>query len=120
MFHPTRNRGVSTHRYAWEITFGPVPENLQVLHHCDNPTCCRPDHLFLGTGADNMADKVAKGRQPKGSQIPWSRLTESMVREDRIRHRQGQDTCIQLAKERGVALGTMEKAISGKTWKHVT
>ena len=51
-----------THRIAWEITFGPIPDGLQVLHHCDNPPCCNPSCLFLGTDADNTADMVAKGR----------------------------------------------------------
>ena len=56
-----------THRVAWEVTHGPIPEGLCVLHRCDHPPCCRPDHLFLGTRAENIADCVAKGRQrPRG------------------------------------------------------
>lgn len=50
------------HRYAWELVRGPIPDNLCVLHHCDNPSCCRPDHLFVGSRADNNADMCAKGR----------------------------------------------------------
>lgn len=49
-------------RVAWELTNGPIPGGMQVLHHCDNPPCCNPAHLFLGTVADNVADMIAKGR----------------------------------------------------------
>lgn len=52
-----------THRVAWELAHGPIPEGLHVLHHCDNPPCCDAEKcLFLGTDADNSADKMAKGR----------------------------------------------------------
>lgn len=53
---------IGAHRVAWELRNGPIPDGLYVLHRCDNPPCVRPDHLFLGTAADNTADMVAKGR----------------------------------------------------------
>jgi HNH endonuclease len=51
-----------THRLAWELVHGPIPEGIQVLHRCDNRPCCNVEHLFLGTNAVNMADRDAKGR----------------------------------------------------------
>ena len=50
------------HRFAWTLTHGEIPEGLLICHHCDVPGCCRPDHLFLGTYADNNRDSAAKGR----------------------------------------------------------
>ena len=54
------------HRAAYEIAFGPIPEGKHVLHRCDNPSCVEPSHLFIGTPADNMQDKSAKGRALPG------------------------------------------------------
>jgi hypothetical protein len=54
------------HRLAWELANGPIPKGMQVLHRCDEPRCCNPDHLFLGTQAENMADMSRKGRARNG------------------------------------------------------
>lgn len=57
-----RGKAYRTHRLAWEWVNGPIPDGMMVLHRCDNPPCCNPNHLFIGTNTDNMRDMVAKGR----------------------------------------------------------
>lgn len=59
----TRARRVLAHRYAYFLGYGDFPKELCVLHRCDTPRCCRPDHLFLGTKKENSQDMAAKGRQ---------------------------------------------------------
>ena len=65
------------HRVAWILERGEIPVGLWVLHHCDNPSCVRPDHLFLGTPKDNTADMYAKGRAkppvPQYGEDHWSK-----------------------------------------------
>ena len=63
------------HRHAYRLAYGPIPAGLDVCHICDNRRCINPEHMFLGTRKDNMADAVCKGRQAKGFRLPQTKLT---------------------------------------------
>lgn len=113
---------VRASRLAWMFTFGEIPEDLFVCHHCDNPGCVNPEHLFLGTQKDNMLDMVAKDRQRKIGQLGEhngrAKLTEADVREIRIRYEEGQSIPV-LALDFGVSIGAIHRALIGKHWRTV-
>jgi hypothetical protein len=109
-------------RVAWEIEHGASPGDRCVLHHCDNPGCVRPSHLFLGTAADNAADKVAKGRQSTkatglgwhcmGERNPLARHSDDDVREAR-RLREAGARITDLAARYGVHRTTIRGWLDG-------
>lgn len=134
---------VYAHRLSWTMAYGAIPADKPcVCHHCDNPACVRPSHLWVGTKGDNLRDMAAKGRSgatvhperyPKGDQHPSrlhpetrlrgesngnSRLSEADVREIRKRSNMGE---IQgsIAAAVGVHQRTIGRIVRGETWKHV-
>ncbi len=112
-------RSFIAHRVSWELSFGAIPDFLHVLHRCDNPACVRPEHLFLGTQRDNVADMDAKGRRGevnmRGERHPQARLTEADVRLIRssLEHRSV------LARRFGVTGQAITDVRRRKSWKHV-
>jgi hypothetical protein len=122
-------KSVGAHRLSWEMHHGPIPSGAQVLHRCDNKPCIRPDHLFLGSHTDNMADMVAKGRgrpgltvrperAPRGTRNGNAKLTESDVREIRQRYDMG-ETQRGIAAAFGVTQGLVGHIVRGLIWRHV-
>lgn len=106
------------HRVIWEYHNRTIPQGMLVCHQCDNPACCNPDHLFLGTQLDNNRDKVKKGRQPRGVDIPWTTLCENDIIQIRAKYSQGY-RIKRLATEYGVAWETTRRIIIGRTWAHL-
>ena len=119
-------RNVAAHRLAWELANGPIPDGLWVLHHCDNPPCINPDHLFLGTQADNARDAARKGRArgggPPGEASGNAKLTEADVRLMRWLHFMAAGkygTIIGLARRFNVNKRTVGAVVHRHSWKHI-
>lgn len=111
---------VCVHVLAWELTNGPVPPGMKVLHTCDVPPCFNPQHLFLGSQQDNVDDMVAKGRDRKarGSDHGTAKLTEEQVVTIRQRRELGAKA-VELANEYGVTPALISHICTGRIWKHV-
>ncbi len=109
------------HRVAWELVNGPVPEGSCVLHRCDNPPCCRPDHLFIGDQFANMDDRRVKGRgaHRRGSAHQNSKLTEADVLAARASVAAGTATIAELARQHAVTWTAVGLAVKGKSWRHL-
>lgn len=115
------------HRYVYSNTIGYIPDGMDVCHKCDNRKCCNPEHLFVGTRADNMMDAVKKGRQAKGEKLavhhigeksPFSKLYSPQV----IIIRGMADLGINkkdLSKAFGVSIDNIRKIISRNIWRHI-
>lgn len=82
------------HRAAYESSIGPIPDGMVVRHRCDNPRCCNPEHLQLGTDQDNKDDCVSKKRHYFGERHHWAKLTESQVHEIRASESRNKDIAI--------------------------
>jgi len=118
-----RGHRIAAHRFSYELSHGPVPPSLDVLHHCDNPPCVNPAHLFLGTHSDNMLDMARKRRRvwvsPRGTQNSMARLTDDDVRAIRLGYETGQEYMSEIARRFGVSKTTISRLIQRRTWSHV-
>ncbi len=120
IWSPAHRYNIGAHRAAWAVTRG-EPGPLNVLHHCDNPPCVNPDHLFLGTHMGNAADMMRKGRGRQGHSVgedcAHSKLTERAVREIR---EMGEDAATRRgARQFGVDRRTVRDVLARRTWRHV-
>jgi predicted DNA-binding protein (UPF0251 family) len=132
-------RKVGASRVSYELFVGPIPDGMMVCHHCDNPTCIFPVHLFIGTGSDNMADMVAKGRARKrtpgsrrylqelrpaedkvlrGEKSPCAKLTAEKVLAIRAAISAGESQS-QIARQFGVVQQTISAVVTRARWNHV-
>lgn len=122
-FSAGRRTQTLAHRQSWKMHRGQIPEGYCVCHKCDVRTCVNPDHLWLGTYADNMRDAAQKGRMNwkaehcrdlrKGSQHPAAKLTESQVRDIRSSSTAG----VEAARAHGVSPVTVSRIRRGLTWR---
>lgn len=103
------------HRLSYSINNGPIPDGYVVRHKCDNPSCINPEHLEVGTQADNIADKVSRGRQARGSGVGRAILTEEAVREIRSSPLKVSE----LSTLYGVSVVSIRNILRRKTWQHV-
>lgn len=106
------------HCASYELHFGPIPEGMRVCHHCDTPLCVRPDHLWLGTQLQNVADREAKGRTARGEGNGKSLLTEEKVIEIRRLYRDGMNRA-ELGRMFGHDFKTISAVVLWKSWTHV-
>ena len=108
------------HRASWIAHNGQIPDGMVVCHKCDTRSCVNPDHLFVGTTADNVADKIRKGRafdpKPGLTKRAYVKLTEQFVREIRASHLPAKE----LARVYGILPRTIRRVRSGERWGHVT
>src|SRR6185437_13664372 len=107
-----------SHRASYQMFCGEIPDGLQVLHRCDNPSCVNPDHLFVGTTTDNMRDMVSKGRNActKGERHPGAKLNASKAFEIKWRSAMGESRN-SLAREFSVTKPMIKNIALNRSWQ---
>jgi len=103
------------HRVAWELTHGKIPDDMLVMHTCDNPSCINPRHLRLGTPQDNSTDMVTKGRSASGEEDGNSKLVAREVQSIKTDGRGARE----LSQIHGVSTVCIYDILKGRTWRSV-
>lgn len=112
-------RGLKAHRVAYEIAFGLIPAGLFVIHSCDNPSCCNPAHLRVGTPRDNARDMVSRGRQARGERNGQSKLSISDVLKIRRLVKVDGVSQTEAASTFGVTQQHVSLIVNGVNWTHI-
>jgi hypothetical protein len=115
----SNGKTVSAHRWSYMHFVGKIPPGMSVLHSCDQPSCVRPSHLRLGTQKDNVHDMIEKGRRAtlRGSDAPWSKLTERDV--CRIRKLAETTSHVAIAVKYGLSSQHVGAIVRRECWSHV-
>lgn len=103
------------HRVSWEIANGPIPEGLYVLHKCDTPACLRPEHLYIGSQKENIADCINRGRFARGEDNSKAGLTNRDV----LDIRESEDCIKDIADKYGLHKRTVYAIRSKESWRHI-
>jgi hypothetical protein len=113
------------HRASWEKSVGTIPAKMQILHRCDTPRCVNPGHLFIGSNADNVADKVMKRRQARGSDLGKRIAGEKnghskLTKADADLIRSSSERGVVLASRFKISQSVVSEIRTGKMWKEYT
>jgi HNH endonuclease len=108
-------RNMRAHRMVYEILVGPIPSDKKLLHRCDNPCCVNPDHMTIGTTAENNADMREKGRHAFGIRHGMNKLSEQEV----IAIREAEGTHQEISNRFGISKATVTHIKNGRLWKNL-